>query len=517
MRSISARQFRPSQDPFRRDAFRRTDWDEVSASAPADWRVEYVWPAPHSLSRATDRHSRLRPFPFDSVGFIVGTAEFLAILVLSVVSGVMYHLIFEGIIGPARSFVAVGILVATFYCVFLKTNRFYEPAQILNKNVSLAKLLLIWTGTFAVLAFVAFVAKAGSHFSRGAELSLYVFGLPVVAATRLIVVGNVAKLVASGRIAGPQTAVIFEAAEVSDGTVLNDLRRCGYMIVKTIPISNGGSYELAADELIAYAGNVRIDEVLILISWHRRAEIDQVLTRLRRIAAPVRLLADRQVRPFVDHAILHVGRTLAVELRRLPLSHMDKALKRSIDIAIAGVALILLSPLLLGVAILILLDSPGPILFKQKRIGFNGQTFWIFKFRTMSVLEDQGCIKQAVINDHRVTHFGRWLRRTSIDELPQLMNVLRGEMSLVGPRPHAEAHDNAFDAAVAHYAWRRNVKPGITGWAQVNGSRGETPDIESVSRRVEYDLWYIENWSLWLDMRIMLQTVPTLLGARNAY
>jgi len=156
-------------------------------------------------------------------------------------------------------------------------------------------------------------------------------------------------------------------------------------------------------------------------------------------------------------------------------------------------------------------------LFKQKRIGFDGRAFWIFKFRTMSVLEDDTSVKQAVMNDNRVTRLGRWLRHTSIDELPQLLNVLRGEMSLVGPRPHAEAHDDAFDAAVAHYAWRRNVKPGITGWAQVNGSRGETPDVESVRRRVECDLWYVENWSLWLDMRIMLQTVPTLLGARNAY
>jgi lipopolysaccharide/colanic/teichoic acid biosynthesis glycosyltransferase len=135
----------------------------------------------------------------------------------------------------------------------------------------------------------------------------------------------------------------------------------------------------------------------------------------------------------------------------------------------------------------------------------------------MSVLDDGTFVCQAVVNDRRVTRMGRWLRRTSIDELPQLLNVLCGEMSLVGPRPHAEAHDNAFDAAVARYAWRRNVKPGITGWAQVNGSRGETPDTDSVSRRVEYDLWYVENWSLWLDLRILLQTVPMLLGARNVY
>jgi Undecaprenyl-phosphate glucose phosphotransferase len=262
---------------------------------------------------------------------------------------------------------------------------------------------------------------------------------------------------------------------------------------------------------------VRIDEVLVLISWHRRAEIHQILTRLRRIAAPVRLLADQQVRPFIDHPIYHVGPTRAVELRRLPLSRFDRAFKRLVDSAIAGIAVILLWPLFLIIAVIIPLNSPGPILFKQKRIGFNGRTFWIFKFRTMSVFEDDGRVRQALRNDRRVTPLGWWLRRTSIDELPQLFNVFRGEMSLVGPRPHAEVHDNAFDAAVAHYAWRRNVKPGITGWAQVNGSRGQTPDIESVRRRVDYDLWYIENWSLWLDIRIMLRTVPALFGAKNAY
>jgi putative colanic acid biosynthesis UDP-glucose lipid carrier transferase len=179
--------------------------------------------------------------------------------------------------------------------------------------------------------------------------------------------------------------------------------------------------------------------------------------------------------------------------------------------------LIALLPLLAIVAVAIKLDSPGPILFRQKRCGFNGRGFPIRKFRTMSVLEDGPSIIQAQFADKRVTRLGTWLRRTSIDELPQLLNVLDGSMSLVGPRPHAVAHDNQFDKIVRNYAFRRRVKPGLTGWAQVNGCRGPTPTAASIERRVEYDLWYIDNWSLRLDFAILLQTPIEILHGRNAY
>jgi lipopolysaccharide/colanic/teichoic acid biosynthesis glycosyltransferase len=179
--------------------------------------------------------------------------------------------------------------------------------------------------------------------------------------------------------------------------------------------------------------------------------------------------------------------------------------------------LIALLPLLAIVAVAIKLDSPGPILFRQQRCGFNGRSFAIRKFRTMSVLEDGPSIVQARPVDSRVTRIGKWLRRTSIDELPQLLNVLDGSMSLVGPRPHAVAHDSQFDKVVRNYAFRRRVKPGLTGWAQVRGCRGPTPTAASIERRVEYDLWYIDNWSLRLDLAILLQTPIEVLRGRNAY
>jgi undecaprenyl-phosphate galactose phosphotransferase/putative colanic acid biosynthesis UDP-glucose lipid carrier transferase len=191
--------------------------------------------------------------------------------------------------------------------------------------------------------------------------------------------------------------------------------------------------------------------------------------------------------------------------------------KTSLDMALALIALLLFLPLLLAVAVLIKLDSKGPVFFRQTRVGVNGTRFRIYKFRTMRTLEDGEEVRQATRNDNRITRIGRWLRATSVDELPQLINVLRGEMSLVGPRPHAVAHNNQYEPVIAEYAKRHQVKPGITGWAQVCGYRGETPDHELMRRRVEHDLWYIDNWSLVLDTVILARTVWALARPQNAY
>jgi undecaprenyl-phosphate galactose phosphotransferase/putative colanic acid biosynthesis UDP-glucose lipid carrier transferase len=198
-------------------------------------------------------------------------------------------------------------------------------------------------------------------------------------------------------------------------------------------------------------------------------------------------------------------------------SQRERSLKRVMDAMIAVAAILILLPLLLFVALLIRLDSRGPILFRQTRVGLNGNKFVILKFRTMNVLEDGADIRQATKNDDRVTRIGRWLRATSIDELPQLFNVLAGDMSMVGPRPHAVAHDVQYRSLIAGYAARHDVKPGITGWAQVCGFRGETPSIELMARRVEHDLWYVEHWSLWLDCKIVLQTAIALMRPQNAH
>ncbi len=196
---------------------------------------------------------------------------------------------------------------------------------------------------------------------------------------------------------------------------------------------------------------------------------------------------------------------------------MKLFIKRSLDICLSITVLTILSPLLLIVAIAIKLDSRGPVLFKQQRCGFNGRRFTIYKFRTMSVLEDGPTIVQAKARDARLTRLGGWLRRMSIDEIPQLINVLEGSMSVVGPRPHAIAHDNEFDKAIRNYAYRRRVKPGLTGLAQIKGFRGPTPTPASIELRVQHDLSYIDNWSLGLDLMILVQTPIELIRGRNAF
>jgi exopolysaccharide biosynthesis polyprenyl glycosylphosphotransferase len=206
-----------------------------------------------------------------------------------------------------------------------------------------------------------------------------------------------------------------------------------------------------------------------------------------------------------------------IDVRREARRSPRRLAKTTLDIAGAFAALVLFSPLLLLVAVLIKLDSPGPVFFKQTRVGVNGTRFRIYKFRTMRTLEDGEEVRQATRYDSRITRIGRWLRATSVDELPQLINVLRGEMSIVGPRPHAVAHNNQYEPVIAEYAKRHQVKPGITGWAQVCGYRGETPNDDLMRARVEHDIWYIENWSLALDTVILARTVWALARPQNAY
>ena len=191
--------------------------------------------------------------------------------------------------------------------------------------------------------------------------------------------------------------------------------------------------------------------------------------------------------------------------------------KRAIDLLASILALIFFAPIMALTALAIKLDGEGPIFFLQKRKGFNGRQFVMFKFRTMTVQENGDVVTQATRSDPRVTKIGRLLRSASIDELPQLINVIRGEMSLIGPRPHALAHDNYFENLLQDYAFRHHVKPGMTGWAQVNGLRGATPSLDLIARRVEMDLWYINNWSLWLDFQILIKTFFEVLRKRNAY
>lgn len=205
------------------------------------------------------------------------------------------------------------------------------------------------------------------------------------------------------------------------------------------------------------------------------------------------------------------------QLQRAPLKRIDLLQKRVFDVLMSALLLMLAAPLLILVSCAIKLDSPGPVLFRQTRRGLHGRHFRILKFRTMTVLENGSEIRQANRDDIRITRLGKLLRQTSIDELPQFLNVLLGDMSLVGPRPHAIAHDDYYSGMIASYAHRQMVKPGVTGWAQVCGYRGATPRVEDMAARVEHDNWYIGNWSFWLDLKIVFRTAVIVFKDSNAY
>jgi undecaprenyl-phosphate galactose phosphotransferase/putative colanic acid biosynthesis UDP-glucose lipid carrier transferase len=261
----------------------------------------------------------------------------------------------------------------------------------------------------------------------------------------------------------------------------------------------------------------RAEQVIVVLPWHDRRRIDMLIDQMRALPTPIVLIADSRTRAIALEARAGERPAFTVELQKAPLTRTEAAVKRLFDIVASAAILWLLLPVFLLIAISVRVESAGPVVFRQRRHGFNGAEFKIRKFRTMRVLEDGPTIVQTRANDLRVTRVGRILRRSSLDELPQLMNVLVGDMSLIGPRPHAVAHDRQFSALVSNYASRFRIKPGMTGWAQINGFRGETPQIGLMQKRIDLDLWYIDNWSLWLDLKILVLTFREVLRGRHAF
>ncbi|MBX3489200.1 undecaprenyl-phosphate glucose phosphotransferase [Parvibaculum sp.] len=259
-------------------------------------------------------------------------------------------------------------------------------------------------------------------------------------------------------------------------------------------------------ELIAYARENPVDEVLIALPLDEVERISQLVEALSVLPVDIRLCPSAAEIRQSPKALLNYQGLTVVELESRPLDDWGPILKVIEDRMLSFLALVFFAPFMLLIALAIRLDSKGPIFFRQRRHGFNNTIFHVYKFRTMHVAEDGPDIVQARRDDPRVTRAGRFLRRTSLDELPQLINVLRGEMSLVGPRPHAISHNEHYSTLLERYANRHKVKPGMTGWAQVKGFRGETDTPEKMKGRVDCDLYYIENWSLWFDLKILLMT-----------
>lgn len=284
----------------------------------------------------------------------------------------------------------------------------------------------------------------------------------------------------------------------------------------TIP-ENDGRYLGTLDQLLEAVRNREVD--LIYITFPMRAEerIREVLGRLADTTATVYIVPDFFVFELLHSRWTNVGGLPAVSIFEKPFYGVDGAVKRIMDVVLAALILLVLAIPMLVIGLLIKATSPGPVFFRQRRYGLDGREIHVWKFRTMTVCEDGGQVTQATRNDRRVTPLGVFLRTTSLDEIPQLFNVLGGSMSLVGPRPHATAHNEHYRKMIQGYMLRHKVRPGITGLAQVNGCRGETDTLEKMQRRIEFDHRYIREWSVWLDLTILARTILVVLSRQNAY
>ncbi|MCA1426788.1 MULTISPECIES: undecaprenyl-phosphate glucose phosphotransferase [unclassified Bradyrhizobium] len=448
---------------------------------------------------------------------------------LIVVSGigcaVGYHVITGGTLGKADVYAAVSVLVAINFVLLTVVLRGYRLKTATNLPRTFRMTLTTWTGLFGALLAIAFTMKVSDEFSRGTTISFYLVGLAALLVWKTVAARWTAHALRTGAFANGRALLIAEFGLATSSNAVEELGQHGHRLMRVMEIP---AKELASplllsslaprfDELINYAREHRIEHVFLLINWSRQHAIDSILDALKILPVPVHLVPDPTTARFLRYPLVGTGNTFTAELRRAPLSWRERALKRALDLAGASLAMFVFAPVMLVTALLIKLTSPGPVFFRQTRHGFGGRAFRIFKFRTMRVLEDGPTIVQAQKNDPRVTPIGKWLRKTSIDELPQLLNVLKGDMSLVGPRPHAAAHNTEYEQIIGNYAFRHHVKPGITGWAQVNGYRGETRAIELMQKRIEHDLWYINNWSLRLDVLILARTAILTLFKPSAY
>jgi Undecaprenyl-phosphate glucose phosphotransferase len=462
--------------------------------------------------------------PCAAIGAVFAAADGITIILASLLGAGGYQLFTSGTPWNLNFHVGAGATAALLYLLIGRSSGFYQVADMFSVRRNTSAILWQWFQTSLLLALLAFLFRIGVQFSRGSIVCFGVLAAVLLFASRNLMKAALALAVRKGRVQGRRVVVVGLRDELATIGQADLLRRFGLTEVERIELPNGGSWSLTVnksilaslDQALALARD-RAGEVVLALSWNDTQSIDLVKDRLRSSPLPVQLLPDQKIRHLIDNPAFSVNRSLSIEIQRAPLSKLERFTKRVLDIAGALLALLMLSPLMLLTALAIKIESPGPAVFRQQRSGFNANQFQIFKFRTMTVMEDGNRVTQATRHDPRITKLGWVLRATSIDELPQLFNVLLGEMSLVGPRPHAVAHDDYYGALLSDYAFRHHVKPGITGWAQINGCRGGTAQVELMKRRLDFDLWYIGNWNLGLDLLILFRTLIEVVRHRNAY
>lgn len=420
---------------------------------------------------------------------------------------------------------AAGVLAT----LFLSMLGLYNIGALSRPLGALVRLTGGWALAIAIAAAMVFFLKLGDAFSRVWLAMWFATGAVCLVAGRTMLAAQVRRWSADGRLnrravvygSGPACEALLRALEADKST---DITICGVFDDRgeragdsIVGYPNRGRL----DDLIAFARTTRVDMVLLALPISAETRLLSLLQKLWLLPADIRLAASASRLRLARRAYDYVGNVGLVPLADKPIPDWGMVAKSAFDKTVAAIMVVLLSPVMALTALAIRLDSKGPVLFRQKRYGFNNELIEVFKFRSMYVEQtDQAATRLVTRDDPRVTRVGRFIRKTSLDELPQLFNVLMGSLSLVGPRPHAvsaKAAGKLYDETVDSYFARHKVKPGITGWAQINGWRGETDTEEKLVKRIEHDLEYIENWSLLLDLWILLRTPMSLIKTNNAY
>ncbi|OLO03412.1 undecaprenyl-phosphate glucose phosphotransferase [Salinicola socius] len=379
------------------------------------------------------------------------------------------------------------------------------------------RLLWVWAAVFAAVSMLMFLLKLSDAVSRQWLVFTFTLSFCLVAASRALLM--MLAMYHNGSIKNRRKVFLVGPEEnlLDVARSLRQHQEQGYAIAG---VCRGRVLraEKAPRNLARRVEKSGADEVWICLSVSEGEHVKAIMYNLRHLPLEIRFIPHFADIPLLNHRVSHIAGTHAIDLSVSPISGSALWAKRLEDIIIGGLILLLIAPVCAACAVAVKLSSPGPVLFKQLRTGANGHDVQVYKFRSMKIHQEKsGHVSQATRRDPRITRVGAFLRRTSLDELPQFLNVIQGRMSIVGPRPHALAHNEYYKDLVESYMQRHMVKPGITGWAQVCGFRGETDTLDKMQHRVEHDLWYINNWSLLLDLKIIFLTVFKGFTGNNAY
>ncbi len=461
--------------------------------------------------------ARRVPFPIPARMLIdvVMISDVVCVILAAVAARIAYVDLVLDASGPLQPYVMVSCVVGVALHQILRMQGLYEVAALVQWRAYQWKLTLSIALSFLLVIALGFLLKLSADYSRGWMLSWLALSVVTISLSRPLAAMILRRLAASGATA--RRAVMLMSGPAGESLPELPHAAPGLVVVRTVfvdlkdPEATAGTVKA----LISAGERDEFDEVIIAVSDDIPAARSLLLEPLSALSVDVWLQMVGLSMPV--HGVAYLGDTPVLHVRRRPepVREWSYVVKQALDYVGAAAGLVLLLPLMVVVAIAIKLDSRGPVFFQQRRNGFNQRVIKVYKFRTMTVTEDDAVV-QATRGDRRVTRVGRVLRATSIDELPQLINVLKGEMSLVGPRPHALSHNEHYGKFLQRYTHRHVVKPGITGLAQVNGFRGPTEDIELMRKRVECDLAYIENWSLWLDIKIIARTIVAGFANKNA-